>query len=232
MSHSLPTVLVPGLLCSCTLYAAQLPVLWRYGAVMVADPVHDDSIAAMAKRILASAPPQFRLVGLSMGGYVAMEIMRVAPERVARLALLDTSARPDTTEAGVMRCELIALAQAGHFEAVPDKTYPNAVHPARLNDAVLKQLNRQMALEVGADAFVRQQTAIMSRQDSRPSLRDIACPTMIVVGDEDNITPLTCAQEMGDAIPQARIQMIADCGHMSTLECPEEVNAALVKWLA
>lgn len=232
MSDALPTLLVPGLLCSSELYAAQLPVLWRFGAVTVVDPVHDDSIAGMAQRILAHAPPKFRLAGLSMGGYVALEILRVAPERVDRLALLDTSARPDTTEAGVLRRELIAKALAGQFDSVPDATYPNAVHPSRVDDAALKQTNRQMAFDVGVDAYVRQQTAIMGRIDSRPSLSAITCPTMIIVGDEDRITPVAFAQEMADAINYAQLQVIAYSGHMSTLERPEAVNAALVKWLA
>jgi pimeloyl-ACP methyl ester carboxylesterase len=232
MSDALPTLLIPGLLCSSALYAAQLPVLWRYGPVMVVDPVHDDTIAAMARRIVSQAPPQFRLAGLSMGGYVALEIMRIAPERVARLALLDTSARPDTKEAGVVRREQIAHALAGHFAEVPDTSYPNAVHPSRLQDAALKQINREMAFDVGVEAFVRQQTAIMGRQDSRPALTDIRCPTMVIVGDEDKITPVALAQEMVDGIAGARLEIIANSGHLSTLEQPLAVNAALVRWLA
>lgn len=231
MQDAMPTLLVPGLLCSAPLYAAQLPLLWRYGPVTVVDPVHDDSIAAMAARILAQAPPQFRLAGLSMGGYVALEIMRVAPERVARLALLDTSARPDTAEAGVLRRELLAHALAGHFDAIPDTTYPNAVHRDRLHDTALRNINRQMAADVGVDAYVRQQTAIMARQDSRPSLSAITCPTVIVVGAEDKLTPVGVAQEMADSIAHARLEIIAGCGHLSTLEQPEAVNLALERWL-
>jgi pimeloyl-ACP methyl ester carboxylesterase len=231
MSDALPTLLVPGLLCTGQLYTHQYSLLWRYGPVMVADPVHDETIAAIAQRILSNAPPQFRLAGLSMGGYIALEIMRVAPQRVLKLALLDTSARPDSAEAGVIRRDLITRAKAGEFAHIPDTTYPNAVHPSRLDDAELKQINRQMAQDVGLDAYVRQQTAIMARHDARPNLTDIQCPTTIIVGKEDKITPIVCAEEMASGIRGATLHVIADCGHMSTLEQPQAVNTALASWL-
>jgi pimeloyl-ACP methyl ester carboxylesterase len=229
---SYPTLLVPGLLCTAQLYAAQIPVLWQHGAVMAVDPVHDDSIAAMATRVLENAPPTFNLAGLSMGGYVAMEIMRQAPHRVHRLALLDTTARPDTPQAGEMRRGLMALSQQGQFEQVPEQTYPNAVHPSRCNDAHLKAINHRMAMDVGVAAYLRQQTAIMARIDSRPSLSAITCPTLVCVGDSDKITPPEVAEEIAAAIPHASLVVIPESGHLSTIEQPNAVNKALATWLS
>ena len=129
MSAPLPTVLVPGLNCSARLYQHQIPVLWGFGSVTVADHTRDDSMAAIAKRILDAAPPRFAYVGLSMGGYIAFEIMRQAPERVVKLALLDTSARADVPEITELRRKRIALADGGRFEDVIEETWGPLVHP-------------------------------------------------------------------------------------------------------
>ena len=129
MAEPLPILLVPGMLCSPRLYAEQLPALWRLGPLAIADTTRDDSVAGIAGRILADAPPRFALVGLSMGGYVAFEIVRQAPERVARLALLDTSARPDTPELTRRRRGQIDLARSGRFAEVADQQFPLLVHP-------------------------------------------------------------------------------------------------------
>ena len=225
VSESLPIVLVPGLNCSARLYAEQIPALWRFGPVTVADHTRDDSIAAIARRILAAAPPRFALAGLSMGGYIALEIMRQAPQRVARLALLDTGPRPETPEQTQGRRHRIELAKAGRFAEVADAQFPLLVHRARHGDAALKNLVRTMAEETGADAFLRQQQAIMGRPDSRPTLAAIKCPTLILVGDGDELTPPSLSQEMAAGISGARLVVVPDCGHLSTLERPEAVNA-------
>src|SRR5687767_438516 len=120
MDEPLPILLVPGLNCSARLYAAQIPILWRFGPVTVADHTRDDAMAAIGRRILASAPPRFALIGLSMGGYLALELLRQAPDRVARVALLDTSARADTPEQSERRDRLIGLARDGRFAEVTD----------------------------------------------------------------------------------------------------------------
>ena len=161
MSH-VPTVLVPGLLCSPRLYAEQLPALWRSGPVSVASIHHDDSMAAIARRFLAAAPPQFALAGLSMGGYLAFEIMRQAGHRVTRLALLNTSARPDTAEQAQSRRDQVAMTQDGQFTEVVDILYRRWVRAARRGDLALHRVIRQMASETGPEAFIRQQTAIVS----------------------------------------------------------------------
>ena len=231
MPDALPVVLVPGLTCSARLYAEQIPALWRFGPVIVADHTRDDSMASIARRILAGAPPRFALAGLSMGGYIAFEIMRQAPQRVARFALLDTGARAETPEQTERRKVVIALAKSGRYAEVPDIAFPIYVHRNRLNDADLKRTVRMMAEETGVDAFLRQQQAIMSRPDSRPGFSSIKCLTLVLVGDGDEATPPELAREIAGAITGARLVMIADCGHLSTLEQPEKVTAALVDWM-
>ncbi|MBB3173036.1 pimeloyl-ACP methyl ester carboxylesterase [Endobacter medicaginis] len=229
---SLPVVLIPGLLASPRLYAPVMPALWRSGAVSVADTVHADTIAGMAARLLADAPERFALAGLSMGGYVAMEVMRQAPGRVDRLALLDTSARPDTAEAAAGRERQIEVAESGRFGDLIARAFPQLVHSDRHGDTELQALMAAMAEDVGARAFVAQQRAIMKRIDSRPSLSTIACPTLVLVGAEDQLTPPVVAREMADAIAGAKLVEIQRCGHISTLEQPEAVSRALTAWLS
>jgi pimeloyl-ACP methyl ester carboxylesterase len=228
---ALPIVLVPGLLVTARLYAEQIPALWRLGPVTVADHTRDDSMAAIARRILADAPPRFALAGLSMGGHVAFEIVRRAPERVARLALLSTSARLDPPEITERRRRQIALAQEGRFGEVADMQFAVQVHRSRLDDVGLQTLVRLMADETGVEAFVRQQTANIGRPDSRPDLAGIACPTLVVVGAGDNLIPPQRSAEIADAILGARLVTIAECGHLSTLERPAQVTEALMEWL-
>lgn len=229
MSH-VPTVLVPGLLCSPRLYAEQLPALWRFGPVSVASHHHDDSLAAIAHRLLAAAPPQFALAGLSMGGYLAFEIMRQAGHRVTRLALLNTSARPDTAEQAQGRRDQIAMTQDGQFTTVVDVLYRRWVRAARRGDPALHRVIHQMVDETGPEAFIRQQTAIMNRPDSRPGLAAIGCPVLVVAGADDEVTIPDYAAEIVGHIPQARLVVIPDCGHLSTLEQPAAVTRALIDW--
>jgi pimeloyl-ACP methyl ester carboxylesterase len=228
----LPILLVPGLNCSPRLYTPQMPALWRFGPVTVVDHTRDETIAAIAKRILAAAPPRFALAGLSMGGYIALEIVRQAAERVARLALLDTGSRADTPEATAKRHANIALAESGRFAEVIEPQYPLYVHPSRANDAALKAEYLAMCHDVGPQAYVRQQKAIMTRVDSRPLLPSIKCPTLVLVGVEDAATPVALSQEMAAAIPGARLAQIPECGHLSTIERPEAVTRELVAWMS
>ena len=228
---SLPIVLVPGLNCSARLYAEQIPALWRFGPVVVADHTRDDSIAAIARRILAAAPPLFALAGLSMGGYIAFEIMRRAPQRVAKLALMDTGARPETAEQTARREAPMALARAGNLIQVADNSFVFFVHPDRHTDVALRDAVRAMAEDVGAPAYLRQQQAIMARPDSRPGLSAIACPTLILVGAQDRGTPPELAQEIAAGIADSRLVVVPDCGHLSTIERPEAVTKALVEWM-
>ena len=231
MSEPLPVVLIPGLMCSARLYAAQIPHLWTCGPVMVADHTRDDTMTAIARRILAAAPSRFALVGLSMGGYISFEILRHASARVTKLALLDTTARSDTPEAVAVRRAQIAQVAAGGLAEVADAQFMRLVHPRRREDASLRDINRLMSQEVGAEGFTRQQTAIVGRVDSRPMLGDIRCPTLVLVGEADTLTPPERAVEMAGGIAGARLVTVPDCGHLSTLERPEAVTQALLEWL-
>jgi pimeloyl-ACP methyl ester carboxylesterase len=232
MASSVPILLVPGLLCSARLYAPQIPALWPFGQVTVADHRRDADIAAIAARILGEAPPRFALVGLSMGGYVAFAMLRQAPERIVKLALLDTSARPDTPEQTAGRETQIAMAQSGRFGELPELSIPRFLHRDRQTDAELTAIVHRMAQETGPEAFVRQMKAIISRPDSRPLLASIRCPTLVLVGDGDVATPPELNREIATGIPGAKFVLVPDCGHLSTLEKPQAVNAALTEWLA
>src|ERR1700738_4403970 len=170
MDNTMPILLVPGLVSSPRIFAPVTPALWRFGPGTVGNHIRDESMGAIARRIRAEAPPRFALAGHSMGGYIAFEIMRQAPQRVAKLALINTQARPDTPEATARRRGQITLAQGGEFHAVLDELFPGFVHPSRCEDLGLRQLVHDMGDDIGAEAFVRQQTAVISRADSRPTL--------------------------------------------------------------
>jgi len=232
MSDATPILLVPGLGCSPRLFGPQLPSLWQFGPVTVADTRRADSMAAIARQILETAPPRFALAGLSMGGYISFEIMRQAPERVLRLALLDTAPRADRPDQTERRNAQIAMVREGRFSEVPALLFPLMVHPEHQQDEELHRTFDEMFLENGADAFIRQQEAIKSRPDSRPSLAAIGCPTLVLVGDSDQVTPPDAAREIADGIPGARLVIVPKSGHLSTLEQPDAVTLALTEWMA
>src|ERR1051325_5862722 len=186
MDNWMPILLVPGLGGSPRVFGPPIPALGRYGPVTVANHVRDDNMAVIARRILAEAPPRFALAGHSMGGYIAFEIMRQAPERVAKLAPLNTQARPDTREPPARRRTMMGRAKGGEYRAVLDELFPGFVHPSRREDASLRRLVHDMGEDIGVEAFVRQMEAIISRPDSRPALAAIKCPTLVLSGDEDN----------------------------------------------
>ena len=231
MMQSLPLLLVPGLTCTARLYGPQIAALWPFGPVTVADHRQDADMAAVAARILQDAPPRFALAGLSMGGYIAFAMLRQAPERIVKLALLDTSARADTAEQTEGRKTQIAMARSGRYGEIPDLAIPRYLNAKHQRDERLTAIVRQMILETGPDAFVRQLQAIMSRPDSRPLLASIRCPTLVVVGDADVATPPELNKEIADGIPGAELVTIQDSGHLTTIEQPEAVNAALSEWL-
>ncbi|NIX77414.1 alpha/beta fold hydrolase [Microvirga terricola] len=229
MSETL--ILIPGLANTPRLYKPQIEALSGGRTILVADHTKDDSLPAIAARLLRDAPEYFALAGLSMGGYVAMEVLRQAPGRVERLALLDTTARPDTPEAQRDRERLIALAQAGHLEHIIETVWPRLVHPDHQSNEVLEAAVADMMREVGAEAYIRQQRAIMARPDSWPLLPSIEIPTLIVVGESDAITPPSIAREMAEMIEWASLSVIPGAGHLSTLEQPERVTEVLKLWL-
>ncbi len=220
-------ILLPGLLNDARLWQHQADHLAAVANVSVADLTRSDTIAGLAADVLEQAPAGlFALGGLSMGGYVALEIMRQAPERVTALALIDTSARPDTPEATENRHRLMTLAQ-DDFAAVPQDLMQKLLYPPHLDDDGIVSCIADMAAAIGSDIFIRQQRAIMTRIDSRPTLGHIACPTLLLCGREDKVTPVEVHEEMAALIPRATLTIVEHCGHLSALEKPEAVTEAL-----
>ena len=226
MVNRQPIMLVPGLLCTADLFRAQVEAL-EPDVVLVAETVSDDSIAAMAERLLAGAPPRFVLCGLSMGGYVALEVALRAPERVAGLLLVATSARPDTPEQTATRRRLVAWAKRQGVGVVADALSPRLLGPSARQDHGLRDRVKAMAEAVGVEAFERQQSAIMRRRDQRPRLARLTMPTTVLVGMEDDIIPVAGSHEMASIIPDARLRTIGGAGHLLSMEAPDAVTAAL-----
>lgn len=180
-----PLVLIPGLSCTAEMFAPQVAALSPHRPVTVASTLEGDSMAQMAAVILRDAPPRFALGGISMGGYIAFEIMRQAPERVERLALMSTTARPDAPEQTVQRQTLIERVEAGELETLLREVSPRLVHPLYKDDQTLIETQVRMGLEIGATGFTRHQKASIKRADSRPDLPGIRVPTLVLVGDRD-----------------------------------------------
>lgn len=224
-------VMLPGLLNNANLFTEQIPALSALATVEVGDLTTGSTIGEMAAGILETVTAeQFVLLGLSLGGYVAFEILRQAPARVSALVLMDTTARPDTAEARAGREALIALA-ATDLDAVIEKLLPRLSHPEKMGLPAVRGVIHTMATNLGKDVFERQQRAIMDRVDSRSLLAGITCPTLVVCGRDDLITPPALAAEMADGIAQARLEIIPQCGHLSTLDQPAAVNRLLVDWI-
>ncbi len=227
-----PIVFIPGLVSSLRSHLPALADLWRHGSVMVVNQTQHDTVAAMAARVLREAPPRFALMGHSLGGYIALEIMRQAPERVTRLALLNTQARLDPPEVMQRRRSQLAATAAGNFEAAMNAFFAMLVHPSRVGDAELREQLRLSYLDAGPDTFRRQQAAVMGRIDSRPLLPTIRVPTLVLSGDDDRLISNGFSREMSELIPGAKLVIVPQCGHMAPLEQPEAVNAALDDWFA
>lgn len=231
-TQSLHMVLLPGLLNDARVWQHQTSGLSSIANIWVGDLTKATSINAMAKAVIARAPAdQFVLAGLSMGGYVALEIMRQVPERIIALALLDTSARPDNRQTRENRRQAIKLAETD-YPAVIAALLPKLIHPAQLDNEMLVSSISLMAMSLGKDTFIRQQNAIAARIDSRPFLARIQCPTLVMCGREDAITPLALHQEMVTEIANSGLVIIDNCGHLSALEQPSRVNEALKHWLS
>lgn len=229
MTQSIPFVLIPALACTPRMYESQIPALWQLGPVTLADHRKHDTMAGIARSILEQAPPRFALAGLSMGGYIAFEMLRQAPERVVRLALMSTSARPDTPEQTQVRNDQITIAQSGGYGKMMYASLPSLLHHSD-NEELRKKLLK-MAEETGADSYIRQQRAIMGRVDSRPLLASIRCPTFVIAGTSDKLTPPDRLQEIAAGIKGSRYIELSDCGHMATLDQPEQITRALREWV-
>lgn len=231
MSHP-PIVLIPSQLCTELLFREQLPALAAITDARVAVMRDHDTVGAMAQSVLDTEEGRFSLIAHGMGGFVAFEILRRAPERVASLVVMSTLAPNDTPAQTTRREGYLKLVENGNFAGVVDERIPMLFHPGNAKNAGLTAIARQMAQDTGAEAFLRQQRAIMARPDSRPTLADIPCPTLILYARQDGISTLAHQEEMRDGIPNARLEIIEECGHMMTLERPEIVTPRLVDWIA
>lgn len=199
--------------------------------IIIADVANDDSMEGFAARLLSNAPERFAVAGLSMGGYIAQEVMRQAPERVIGLGLLDTNARADRPDQKEARRTYMERAKNGDFKTVCDEMWPMLVAPSRTGDTDLKARVAAMAERVGVAGFLKQQEAIINRPDGRDDLAAIKVPTLVLCGSEDQMTPPKVHKEMVDKLPDAQYEEIDGCGHLSTLEAPEKVNEAMHAWL-
>ena len=234
-ASSATPVLLPGLACDAALFEHQAAALRAcYGAarVQVSD-VHTRaaSLPEMAAQLLAETRGALVLIGCSMGGMVALEALRQAPQRIAALALLGSSARADVAAMVFLRREAIKRFEAGRMDEVLRANLPAAFHPRHAGDAALVESYFQMIRRAGAAQLIAQNRAVMARADLRPHLGAIRCPTLVMVGEADALTPLAEAREMADAIPGARLVQLPECGHMLTLEAPQRVSDTLLVWL-
>lgn len=226
----MPFLLIPGLNCDSRVYGPAAATLWQFGPVTIASTIEGEGVAGLAETILANAPPKFALGGFSMGGYIAFEILRRAPERVLKLALIDTRAEADTPESIELRRRRIALVRGGKFTRAVEQSFPDSVHADHIDDGDLYAIHRTMAEANGPEAYVRHQEAIIARPDSRPLLSGIGVPTAVIVGEGDKITPPEAAETMHRAIAGSVLAVIPRAGHLALLEQPQLIGAALAAW--
>ena len=232
MSEKPHLLLIPGLVCDEALWRHQVKDLSDIADVVVTDKhTRYPTMKKIAEAIVSEAPPKFALAGLSMGGYIAIEIVRYFPERVQRLAVLDSSARADTSEQTERRYQMIEQVKQGRFDEIVSSLLPLFVHPDRLEDRNLVDEITGMVERVGADNYIRQQHAIISRRDHVAHLSEIECPTCVVCGKQDILTPIELSEEIAESVPDAMLHVIDDCGHLTTMERPAEVNAVMRQWL-
>ena len=230
-------VFLPGLLCDRAAWTSQLMALQERAVCSVAEYGTIDSLPAMAEAVLEQAPGELMLVGHSMGGRIALDITRRARDRVRGLALLDTGYQarpPDVTgeRERVERMELVELARRSGMRAMGRQWVRRMVHPERLNDSALIEAILDMFERKTVPVFEAQQRALLARRDATHLLPEIACPTFVLCGREDGWSPVSRHEEMARRIPGSRLVVVERCGHMSTMEQPDEVNAALGEWLA
>lgn len=225
-------ILLPGQLCDEALWDSQLRALSDSVRVIVADLTMDDSVGAMAERVLADAPAKFAVCGLSLGGYVAFEILRRAPDRVSHLGLMNTSARADEAYQVELRQRRVTAARIGTFKGVTPHFLPTIVSPANAANPAIADVVLAMTERVGRIAYERQQMAAITRPDCRDLLPAIAIPTLVIGGLQDRVTPPALQEEIAAGIPGARLMLLENCGHLAPLEQAGTVTQAMRDWLS
>ena len=226
-------LLLPGLGCDEALFGGQLPTLRRHGARVHVSDVHSRcaTLPEMAGTLLAERPGRHVLVGCSMGGMLALEMLRQAPGRVRAAALLGSSSRADTPELIRLRSQACELFAGGRMTEVLRANVMFAFHPAHQSSAPLLGDYLAMMERAGSHQLIAQNRAVMARPDSRPYLPQIACPLLVVCGEADLLTPPEHAREMAAAVAGAELHIVAGAGHMLTMEQPAALNALLLDWL-
>lgn len=225
-------VLIPGLLCDETVWQHAVKQLSRMYPIFVADLSTQDSLKLMAQDILASCRGSLMVAGHSMGGRVALEMVRQAPKRIAKLVLLDTGIHPCKEGEEGPRRELVNLAYEKGMEALAERWLPPMVHPDRLDDQRLMDTLYSMVTRMTPELHERQITALLNRPDAESIVGTIQCPTLLVVGRQDAWSPLSQHEDMQTRIPGAKLKVIEEAGHFSPIERPKEVTAALETWFA
>lgn len=226
----IPLLLLPGLLNDATLWRAQLAALADIADCQVGDLTRHDNLQATTEAVLAHAPPTFALAGFSLGGYIAQHILRIAPERVLRLALLGSSCNADSPERAAQRLAQQHSARLpGMFHGFGDKLMRSYIDASRLDDRALVQTVRGMTTRLGAEVFVRQSR--IERVDGSQVLRQWRGPALVLCGRNDAITPLPVSRQIAALMPQVTLVVIAHCGHLAPLEKPLQVTAAMREWL-
>jgi pimeloyl-ACP methyl ester carboxylesterase len=225
-------VLLCGLMCDARVWAPQREAFASTHDVLPVNFLGLSSLTAMAEKVLAMAPPTFRLAGHSMGGRVAMEVFRLAPERIERLALLDTGVHPTLESEIDGRMKLVALGYEQGMQAVAVSWLPPMVKAERRQDAAFMAPMVDMILNVSPQVLEGQQQALIKRRDAFPLLRQVKCPTLVATGRFDTWSPVAAHEEIAHEISHSRLVVFEDAGHMSMLETPQDVNPALADWLA
>lgn len=228
-----PLVFLPGHMCDGRLFANQVEAFSSKRAVHLANFGLGTTIASFAANVLASAPPRFVLCGLSMGGIVAMEILRTAADRISGLVLMDTNHRAETHERAKARKRTIALVKSGELalaSVIKDEMKPAYLADGPRNEPIL-ELVMAMAMSLGSHVFERQSRAIMSRPDQAETLRRIRVPTLVICGEEDKLCPIPAHEEMVGLIPGAKLEVVRGAGHLVPLEQPERTNELIWDWL-
>ncbi len=225
-------VLLPGLLCDETVWQAQIAAFGSEWQIQVVDLRGYNSFDAMAEAVLEQAPPRFALAGHSMGGRVALEVFRQAPDRIDRLALLSAGVHPVLEGEAEKRQQLIALAWRDGIEALARQWIPPTLHPDKRHDQALVEQMIAMWCRSTPEIHESQIRAALTRRDARPLLASIRCPTLVLGGIDDSWASAASQQDIAAAIPGCRLALIPECGHMVTMEQPEAVNAHLRDWLA
>jgi pimeloyl-ACP methyl ester carboxylesterase len=226
-----PPLFLPGLLCDASIWVEQVRAFKALNPVAIDGYGMADRLEDMARIALAEAPPVFSLAGHSMGARVALEVWKSAPERVERLALLDTGVHPPGQGEASKRHALLALGREQGIDRLCDAWLPPMVGPDARNDAVFMASLREMVRSAGVELYAKQIHALLNRPDYRPMLPTIHCPTLVGVGRQDEWSPVAQHEEIAALIPGAELVVFENCGHMAPLEAPDQVNAALARWL-